>query len=89
MSRFRVRLTPRAKADAIEGWRDGVLRVRVSAPPVDGKANEALVRLLAGALGVAKGDVRIVAGAASREKVVDAATLDDDDLRHRLNAPLL
>jgi hypothetical protein len=71
--RFEVRLTPRGGRDAIDGvGEDGVLRVRVAAPPVDGAANEALCRLLARALGVAPGDVRIVGGASGRRKVIEA-----------------
>jgi uncharacterized protein YggU (UPF0235/DUF167 family) len=71
--RFAVRLTPRGGRDAIDGvGDDGVLRVRVAAPPVEGAANEALCRLLALALGVARGDVRIVGGASGRRKVVEA-----------------
>ncbi len=89
MARLRVRLTPRARCDALGEWREGVLLVRVAAPPVDGKANEALVGLLAGALGVPKRDVTIVAGAASRDKAVEVAGLDADELRRRLNAPAL
>lgn len=70
--RFGVRLTPRAGRDAVDGvGEDGVLRVRVSAPPVDGSANDALCRLLARALDVAPGGVRVVAGAGSRRKVVE------------------
>ena len=49
---------------------DGVLKVRVMAPAVDGAANTALIRLLSEELGVARRDIRIVAGAASRQKLV-------------------
>ena len=69
-ARFSVRLTPRGGADRIEGVLDGVLRARVAAPPVDDGANQALLRLLADELGVARRDVRLVAGAAGRVKVI-------------------
>ena len=69
--RFAVRVQPRASRSAIAGVQDGALRVRLAAPPVDGAANEELVRLLARWLGVARRDVSIVGGAASRSKVVD------------------
>jgi len=68
--RFAVRLTPRAAADRIDGVIDGVLRARVGAPAVEGAANTALIRLVADTLGVARRDVRIVAGATSRQKLV-------------------
>jgi uncharacterized protein len=68
--RFAVRLTPRAALDSIDGVTDGVLRARVGAPAVEGQANNALVRLIAEELGVARGSVRIVAGASSRQKLV-------------------
>ncbi|HEX5827408.1 MAG TPA: DUF167 family protein [Candidatus Limnocylindrales bacterium] len=68
--RFAVRLTPRGGADRTEGVVDGVLRARVSAPAIEGAANQALLRLLAEELGVPKRDVRLVAGAASRTKLV-------------------
>jgi uncharacterized protein YggU (UPF0235/DUF167 family) len=55
---------------------DGVLKARVSAPAVEGAANQALMRLLAEELGVARRDVRIVAGATSREKLVVVETVD-------------
>ena len=57
----------------MDGVADGVLRVRVAAPPVDGAANEALVRLLASELGVARGAVRLVSGATARTKVIEVA----------------
>jgi len=68
--RFAVRLTPRSSSNAVDGVQDGTLRIRVAAPAVEGAANAALVNLLAGELGVAKRDVRIVAGGTSRQKLV-------------------
>jgi uncharacterized protein YggU (UPF0235/DUF167 family) len=69
-ARFAVRLTPRSGSDRVEGIVDGALRARVAAPAVDGAANDSLVRLLAAELGVARRDVRIVAGATGRHKLV-------------------
>lgn len=63
-----VRLTPRGGRDAIEGWTEGLLHVRVTAPPVDGRANEALIRLIARAVGRPPSSVSIVSGARSRRK---------------------
>jgi uncharacterized protein (TIGR00251 family) len=68
--RFAVRLTPRSSSNAIDGVLDETLRIRVTAPAVDGAANAALVNLLADTLGVARRDVRIVAGGTSRQKLV-------------------
>ena len=76
--RFAVRLTPRAAADRIDGVVDGILRVRVGAPAVEGAANNALVRLVADDLGVSRRDVRIVAGASSQQKLVVVDGLDPD-----------
>jgi uncharacterized protein YggU (UPF0235/DUF167 family) len=68
--RFAVRLTPRSAGDRVDGVVDGILRARVGAPAVEGAANNALIRLIADELGVARRDVRIVAGAQSRQKLV-------------------
>jgi hypothetical protein len=86
-ARIRVRLMPRAARDEIVGWQEGVLRVRVSAPPVDSKANDALEKLLAKALGVPKVAVGIVSGAKSRDKTVLIDGLSQDDALARLGPP--
>lgn len=76
--RFAVRLSPRSAATRVDGVADGVLKVRVAAPAVEGAANSALVRLLADELGLAGRDVRIVAGARSRQKLVMVDNLTAD-----------
>jgi hypothetical protein len=68
---FAVRVAPRASRDAIEGEWQGALRVRLTAPPVDDRANEALRRLLAGRLKIAISAVRIIGGDHSRTKRIE------------------
>jgi uncharacterized protein len=81
---LRVRVTARASRDELAGLKDGVLHVRVSAPPVDGKANQAVTRLIAKALGVGRTSVRVVRGERSRDKVVEVDDVDPDDARRAL-----
>lgn len=79
-----MRLAPRGGADRVDGvGEDGVLRVRVTAPPVNSAANEALCRLLARELGIARTGVRIVAGATARRKVVAVVGIDAPAVRSR------
>jgi uncharacterized protein len=87
MGRVAVRVRPRARGDTIAGVRQGALVVRVSAPPVAGRANAALCRLIAGRLGVAPSLVRVVRGATSRDKLVEVEGLADGDLRRALGLP--
>lgn len=70
MATIEVRLRPRGQRDELLGMRDGVLQARVSAPPVDGKANAALCRLIAKRAGVAPSRVSVVRGAKARDKLV-------------------
>jgi uncharacterized protein len=81
---FAVRLQPRARRDEVVGERDGVVVIRVTAPPVDGKANEALCRLIAKKAGVARSRVEIVRGHSAREKVIRVEGVDDAALRAAL-----
>lgn len=81
--RFAVRLTPRAAVDRVDGVIEGVLRCRVTAPPVDGAANAALLRLLARELALPRGAVRLVGGVTGRTKVVAVEGLAADALLAR------
>ena len=81
--RFAVRLTPRGGVDRIDGVIDGVLRARVAAPAIEGAANQALLRLLATELGVSRSDVRLVAGAAGRQKLVVVDGVDPERVLDR------
>ena len=83
-----IRVTPRSAKPGIGGWREGAdgreeLEVRVAEAPADGAANEAVVKLLARALGISRAEVKLVAGAASRHKRV-AIPFDVDEARRRL-----
>ena len=85
MGRLAVRVHPRARRDEIAGERGGSLLVRVTAPPVEGKANVAVCRLLARQLGVAPGRVAVVRGASSRDKLVEIDGLEPDQVRRLLD----
>ncbi len=81
---LRLRVQPRASRDEIVGWQEGALRLRVTAPPVEGEANRAVAALLARVLGVAPSRIRVVRGERGREKLVEIIGLGGDDLRSRL-----
>ncbi|MBA3050917.1 DUF167 domain-containing protein [Brevundimonas sp.] len=81
-----IRLTPGASADRIDGWgvdAEGrpVLKVRVRARPIEGEANEALVKLMARTLGVPKSAVAIQRGGQSRTKILVIAGLSEDEAK--------
>jgi len=83
-ARLTVRVTPRAGRDEITGTRDGVLQVRLKAPPVEGAANAGLERFLADQLRVAKSDVSVLTGHRSRTKQVGIDGLDTAEVNRRL-----
>ena len=82
--RLRVRVQPRASRSEIAGAHGEELRIRLQAPPVDGAANDALVRLLAEALGVPRSAVEIVSGLAGRSKTVVVRGIAVADAAQRL-----
>ncbi len=67
---FSVKVVPRASKNQIAGMEGDAVKIRLTAPPVEGKANAALVRFLAETLGVSRAQIEIVTGHASRHKVV-------------------
>ncbi|MFM7087227.1 MAG: DUF167 domain-containing protein [Cyanobium sp.] len=77
-------IQPRASADAVIGERDGLVAIRLQAPPVDGAANKALIRFLARRLGVAASRVRLLSGERGRCKRVQVEGLEPAELRQRL-----
>jgi len=82
--RIRVRVQPRASRTEVAGEHDGALRIRVTAPPVEGEANDALVRLLSKRLRVAASRITVVSGATSRTKQVEVEGVDAADVARRL-----
>jgi uncharacterized protein (TIGR00251 family) len=90
--RLAVRLTPKGGRDAANGWgrdADGraYLKVRVSAPPVDGAANAALIAFLAKTLRRPRSSLKIVSGETARLKLVEIAQLADEDLAAAFGLP--
>jgi uncharacterized protein YggU (UPF0235/DUF167 family) len=81
--RFSVRLTPRGGLDRIDGVRNGTLAVRVAAPPVDGAANVALLRLIAANLDVPASAVALLGPSTGRVKRIEVRGIDATALRAR------
>jgi uncharacterized protein (TIGR00251 family) len=81
--RLTVRVIPRSRRNTLE-WEQGILKVRLTAPPVDGAANDALIALLAEHLHLPRRSISIVQGAASRQKVVEIAGMTGVEVTARL-----
>jgi hypothetical protein len=83
-ARLSLRVSPGAARSAVVGRHGDGWKVRVAAAPEDGKANEAVVRLLADTLALPRRDVRIVSGQASRDKTVALAGMGPEEIERRL-----
>ncbi len=83
-ARISVKVKPRASREEVEGWKEDVLVVRLTSPPVDGAANSSLIRLLAKKTGVPRSRIRIVSGEKGRSKVLEFEGVELQDLRERL-----
>ena len=80
-----VRVMPRASRNEIVGiMSDGTVKIRLTAPPVEGKANEALIKFLADVLGVARSRIDIVAGETGRNKLISVLDMDADSVHKKI-----
>lgn len=79
--RISVRVQPRASVTQVTGLHGDALRVRLTAPPVDGAANAALVEFLSETFGIPRASITIVAGATSRTKVVELTGITEERVR--------
>lgn len=80
-----IKVVPGAARDGIVGWLGDSLKVRVTAAPEKGRANAAVEKLVADALGVAPGRVAIVQGKSSARKVMEITGMDEDEVHNRLS----
>jgi len=84
---LRLRVQPGARRTGLVGWMaDGTLKLSVSAPPEGGRANRAVVELIAATLGVREATVRVVRGHGARTKTVEVDGMDEQALRKRITA---
>ena len=79
-----VKVVPKASRDEIVGWLGHDLKLAVTAPPVRGRANEAVEELLARALGVPRARVTVIAGASTARKTVEIEGLSFEEVRARI-----
>jgi uncharacterized protein (TIGR00251 family) len=80
-----VRVTPRASKNQIVGaLHDGTIKIRITAAPTEGQANDELVKFLSGVLGVAKSRIEIVAGSTGRDKLISVLDIDAETLHKKI-----
>ena len=83
-ARFKVRVTPRSSRNECGGLHGDALKIKLNAPPVDGKANQALIGFLAELLQVKPGRLEVAAGLTSRTKTIQVSGLSPDEVLQRL-----
>ena len=84
-----IRVTPRAKRNEISGiMDDGTIKIRITAPPVDGKANQALIKYLSDIFDIKRSQIEVVAGHTGRNKLIAIEGLSPDELEDIVQAKL-
>lgn len=87
-TRLRLRVSPKASSNRLVGWHGEALKLRVTAAPERGKANEAVIGLLAEALEVPRQAITIAQGETAQDKIVEIAALEMDEIKRRIEASL-
>jgi len=82
-----LRITPNARKSEVIGWHNEAIKIKIQAPPVEGKANAAVLRFLAEQLEVAAGDLHLCGGGKSRDKRVEVHGLDLAQICEKLKLP--
>ena len=82
--RIAVRLQPRSAKNQVVGWQNEALKIKVTAPPVDGEANKALIHYLSQSLGDSKSSCKIIAGETSRNKIIEIQGISKQEFMERL-----
>lgn len=85
---FTIRVVPKASHSELTGFQDGTLKLRITSPPVDGRANNECIRVIADFLGIKKGQVTIVSGYTSRIKTIAVEGLTAKEIGARLDKAL-
>ncbi|MEW5766438.1 MAG: DUF167 domain-containing protein [bacterium] len=84
--RFKIKVIPRSSVNRIVGPEEGMLRVKVTPPPSEGEANEAVIKLLAKSLGISKSSIMIVSGHHSRIKEIQIKGITDEELKRNITS---
>jgi uncharacterized protein len=82
--RLEVHVQPGSSRNLITGYESGVLKVKLTAPPVEGKANQKLVEFLADALDVPKSDIKVKTGLTGKHKLLEISKLSNEEVKERL-----
>ena len=80
----RIKAVPRASKDEIQGLHDGALKIRLTTPPVDGKANQALIKFLSKQLNISKAQIELTQGETSRSKILRISGITAKQIHERL-----
>ena len=86
VTRLRLRVSPKAASNRLVGWHGEALKLRVTAAPERGKANDAVIALLAEALALPRQAITLVQGETAQDKIVEIAALEADEIRRRIDS---